>query len=501
MQRKAYDVAIVGAGFSGPILAAKISELGVHPKTGNRLKVALIDAGPYFPGTVWPGHGSPLRRQAFTNLEDGYGYLWGNDRSRAKIVGGTSLHWDAQAFLPFDVDYLHWQNETGVDWTKENFQDAVAEIRREFNIHQYPDEIDTRGNKLFHDTAKLMGYDPKRQEGARRNCIYCGYCSSPMMCKYDSRASTVVTYIPVAEKNGVDIIPDTEVETIVIDRQAERGVARSLICRSLDSTYELAADKIIVCCGYKGTPLLLMRSGYGPSEWRGNPIIVENPNIGKHVDGHPFTPGVSALFDELLGDGELGSIGGYFILHDEQADGEGRLLFRANFGGYRRPSQASLNVFAPLYGREHKQFMRKKGILRTGSLSPSNSKPSGRWYIDPDGTMLYGGDHGLTIRRVNEGREMARDILQEMGATKITPIDTPVTITPRTGGAHKVGSCRAGVDSSTSVVNQYFESHDVDNLLVCDGSVIPRVTTGNTGTPQASLSVFAASRIIERHFS
>ncbi len=72
---------------------------------------------------------------------------------------------------------------------------------------------------------------------------------------------------------------------------------------------------------------------------------------------------------------------------------------------------------------------------------------------------------------------------------------------PSSRGAHLVGSCRAGIDPKTSVVDPYFESHDVDNLFVCDGSVIPRVTTGNSGTPQASVSVFAAQRIIERHFS
>ena len=97
MAEAKYDVAIVGAGFSGPILAAKIAEKGVNPRNGERLKVALIEAGPYFKGAPRPGYGSPLRRQMFTNLEDGYDgtYLWNNDRSLAKIVGGSSLHWGA----------------------------------------------------------------------------------------------------------------------------------------------------------------------------------------------------------------------------------------------------------------------------------------------------------------------------------------------------------------------------------------------------------------------
>ena len=503
MPEAKYDVAIVGAGFSGPILAAKIAEKGVNPQTGDRLTVALIEAGPYFKGAPRPGYGSPLRRQMFTNLEDGYAgtYLWNNDRSLAKIVGGSSLHWGAQAFLPFPVDYLHWQRETGVDWSEDNLRSAVAEIRREFNVHKYPDQIDTQGNRLFYDVARKMGYGPQRQEGARRNCIYCGFCNSPMMCKYDSRSSTMVTYIPVAEANGVDIIPDTYVEKIQIDAIGERGIARSLHCRTGGSNYEIAADKIIVSGGYMNTPLLLMRSGYGPREWKGNPIIVENPNIGKHIDGHPRAGGgVSALFDEPLGDGELGNIGGYYMIHDDRPDSEGRLLFRAGFGNYRLPAQAALSTYAPLYGREHKKFMREKGVLRTGSLSASVSKPSGRWYIDPDGQLLYGGDHSLTLRRVKEGMEIARGVLEQMGASQITSGQVPVNLSPRTGGSHKVGSCRAGVDPKTSVVNQYFESHDVDNLFICDACVIPRVTTGNTGTPQASVTVFAAGRIIERHF-
>jgi choline dehydrogenase-like flavoprotein len=502
MSEPKYDVAIVGAGFSGPILAAKIAEKGVNPRTRDRPKVALIEAGPYLNGPPRPGYGWPLRRQMFTNLQGSHqgAYLWNNEPGLAKLVGGGSVHWGAMAFDPFPVDYLHWQKETGVDWTEENLRGAVAEIRREFNIHQYPDEIDTQGNRLFYDVAKKMGYDPRRHEGARRNCIYCGFCISPMMCKYDSRSSTLLNYVPAAERNGVQIIPDTYVEKVLIDAKGERGVARGLICHSQGSSYEITADRIILSAGYMNTPLLLFRSGYGPREWKGNRIIVENPAIGKHIDGHPFTPGVSAIFDEPLGDGEAGSVGGYYLIDDERPDGEGRLLLRATFGVSRFPSQAALSIFAPEFGWEHKKFMREKGILRTGSLRPSLAKPSGRWSIESNGKLLYGGDHSLTIRRAKEGMEMAREVLEKMGARKITSTQIRVRITSGTAGSHKSGSCRAGIDPKTSVVNPYFESHDVDNLFICDGSVIPRVTTGNSGMAVSALAVFAAGRIIERHF-
>ncbi|MDA2935350.1 GMC family oxidoreductase [Acidobacteria bacterium AH-259-D05] len=492
-------MAIIGAGFSGPILAANIAEKGVNPKTRDQLKVVLIEAGPYLKGTPKPGYGSPLRRLRFSNLGGADPAFHWQDRG-ARIVGGSSLHWQASALLPFPIDYLHWQKETGVDWTEENFREAVEEIRREFNIHEYPEAVNTRGNKLFYEVAKQMGYDPHRQIGARRNCIYCGYCLTFVMCKYDSRSSTLASYIPKAEKYGVDILADTVVEKILIDVKGKRGVARGLICRGKTSTYQLNADHIILACGHRNTPRLLMSSGYGPPEWASNPITVVNSNIGKHIDGHPSTPGISALFDEPLGDGEMRSVRGYFMIHDVRADGEGRLLLRSEFGAGKIPEAAALNVFAPEFGREHKKFMREKGIFRTGSLDPTVAKPSGRWSIDPNGKLVYGGNHSLTIRRAREGLAIAHEILTKMGARKITSINIPVTIHSGTRGSRMVGACRAGIDPQISVVNPYFESHDVDNLFICDNSVIPRVTTGPTGIPLAVVAVFAAERIVERHF-
>jgi choline dehydrogenase-like flavoprotein len=44
------------------------------------------------------------------------------------------------------------------------------------------------------------------------------------------------------------------------------------------------------------------------------------------------------------------------------------------------------------------------------------------------------------------------------------------------GGQHQAGTCRMGDDPKTSVVNKYGQVHDVDNVLVADGSL--HVTNG-----------------------
>ena len=63
-----YDVVVVGAGVVGIIVAAKIAQKGVHLRTKGRLRVALMERGPYLKGTPRPGYGHPLRRRMFTNV-------------------------------------------------------------------------------------------------------------------------------------------------------------------------------------------------------------------------------------------------------------------------------------------------------------------------------------------------------------------------------------------------------------------------------------------------
>src|SRR5262249_395619 len=153
---------------------------------------------------------------------------------------------------------------------------AVTEIRREFNVHPYPLQIDTAGKKLFFDVAQKMGYHPPRPGGAPRNCLYFGFCSRPLPRQDDSRAGNLVTYLPGAEKYGVEILPDLYVEKVLIEARNGRGKAVGVACRAGGSTFEIRADKIVVSCGYYNTPSLLMRSGYGPAEWKGNAITVVN---------------------------------------------------------------------------------------------------------------------------------------------------------------------------------------------------------------------------------
>ena len=73
MADKPYDLAVVGADTGGCIMAAHIAQNGVHPTTGEPLRIALLDLVPYFGRAPRPEYGEPERRKMFTNVTADFG--------------------------------------------------------------------------------------------------------------------------------------------------------------------------------------------------------------------------------------------------------------------------------------------------------------------------------------------------------------------------------------------------------------------------------------------
>jgi len=223
-------------------------------------------------------------------------------RGDASAIGGGSLHWNCNTQVPFDLDYGAYAEETGVDWTVEKLRPASQEIQRLFNIHGRPESLLNPGDLLFRDSAKALGYSVIPLTIAKRNCIACGFCS--LMCKYDAKMGPLITHVPLAEKLGVQIIPEAEVDKLILEKQGARVVAKGAIYRHQGATESVMADKVIVACGVFGTPPLLFRSGYGRRDVLGSDLIVENSNIGKNVDAKVSAPRIQAVFAEAIHDGE-----------------------------------------------------------------------------------------------------------------------------------------------------------------------------------------------------
>ena len=513
---KKYDLLIIGAGMVGCVLAARIAEKGVNPANGEPLRVGLIEWGPYLKGAARPGYGHPLRRLLFSNVihEFGDGGRYLNPWGGGCLVGGSAMHFNAQAFHPFDVDYLHWQNETGVDWTEENFKEAVEEVKTMFNVHPVPETLLVPGQRLFEKAVKKLGYTPQRMAHARKNCIYCGIgCAGTQMCKYDSKMNSFVAYIPIAEKHGVEIIPNTKVDRVIIEKRGSDFVATGAWAEQGGTKVKFSADKVLLCASINGTPWILYNSGYGPKELLGKDLMVENPNVGRNVDGQFSMESFPAYFASPIKEGSPGSPGAYFFFQDGAPNGNDRLIFRETLCGMEIPDSMAVHEFAPPFGWEHKKFMQKRGDHIAGRVSLQHLRGDALGgYVKRDGEHVFPAADAKAASRAKEGLLIIRDIYREMGAERIGNFDALLNELERPGssgrsrsplrGNLECGSCRAGVDRKNSVVNERFECHDVRNLFMCDLSVLPRVTCGNPGIAMAAhVACFAWRRIVKDHFS
>ncbi len=522
LKEKSYDVIVVGAGFAGPIVAAKIAQEGVDPGTGERPRIALIEGGAYFKGKPNWGYGIPSRRRMFTHIPQDMRAGNRNMRTVGNLsfhgVGGGSLKWGAKGFGPADVDYQAWAQETGVDWTMEETGEANRELTRLWNSHTSPDQMLTEYHFMFKDGAESMGYQTEKMLVHKRNCIMCGshYDDQPQ-CRYDAKMSTLLSHVPMAEDHGVEILANTAVDQVIFEKKGARWTRAGVWYTTAGEVPRRARAKKVMLAGGVKNALLLYASGYGPRDLLGDKLVVENPNVGEHLDGHirSVMEPLTARFEDMMvhepGDGNYG----FWFVDDKDSRGSERLFIfsGADYQGsnYQGAQSYALSPWAPEFGRRHMDWMREnwknwRHIVGSpfcfGPMVAYSHWSGTRARIYPDAHVQYRHNEEVSIgKRVKECRDLIWSLLEKMGAREIR--DMPAGHWPRTEGfMHTVGTCRAGSDRSNSVINSDFECHDIDNLFVVDSSSHPRVTSlWSGGTAVSVIGTYAAQRIIKNHFT
>jgi choline dehydrogenase-like flavoprotein len=80
----------------------------------------------------------------------------------------------------------------------------------------------------------------------------------------------------------------------------------------------------------------------------------------------------------------------------------------------------------------------------------------------------------------------AAEMMEAAGAKNIVPYQVPDRIPGY--GIHEIGIARMGKDKKTSVLNQFQQAHDIDNLFVMDGSCF---TSGACQNPTLTIMALA----------
>jgi long-chain-alcohol oxidase len=252
-----------------------------------------------------------------------------------------------------------------------------------------------------------------------------------------------------------------------------------------------ARKAVVVAAGAIESPALLLRSGL-----RGE--------VGKHLHLHPGT-GVWGEFDEEARPWEGVQMSRYSDEIRGWDDGYGPI-----FESVPIHPAAFATVIPWTSAREHRDLMDR--YRNTSLVAPlARDKTEGRITIDKDGAprinyTLNADDERRVVASVIRGAK----IMEAAGATEIfSSHSRRISYRPETAGAHErwaeeiahigykpessllasfhqMGSCRMGVDPTSSAVDANNQSHEVRGLYVTDGSNFPDASGVNP-----MLSIFA----------
>lgn len=96
---------------------------------------------------------------------------------------------------------------------------------------------------------------------------------------------------------------------------------------------------------------------------------------------------------------------------------------------------------------------------------------------------LYDNDKKL----IEYGKNKTMEVMWAAGATEVVQ---------EARYAHLVGAARMGNNLETSVVDEFGRTHDISNLFICDGSIMPTQGSANPGLTIMALAARMADYLI-----
>ena len=97
--------------------------------------------------------------------------------------------------------------------------------------------------------------------------------------------------------------------------------------------------------------------------------------------------------------------------------------------------------------------------------------------------------HDNDKKLIKAGKEKVMEVMYAAGATEVVQ---------EARYAHLVGACRMGSDPRESVVDTFGRTHDIPNLFVCDGSILPTQGSANPGLTIQALAARTADYLISQ---
>jgi glucoside 3-dehydrogenase (cytochrome c) catalytic subunit len=527
-QNHAYDVIVVGSGASGGWACKRLAEAG--------LKVALLEAGRPQSDSNFTEHKPAFelkyRNEApeilsrtrpiqskfacneynadwFVNdLEEPYTtpadkpFNW---MGRLRITGGRTNVWGRVSLRYSDWDLKAASHDGyGEDWplAYKDIEPYYDLVEKYVGVNGSAEGLEYLPDGFFQPPAPLTCQEnlfrdrvreklgravmPSRTANLTRPlngrgpCHYCGPCERG--CMTHSYFNSAFTTVADAVASGnCALISNAMVYKVLRDAERNRVKGVLYIDRNTRQPREVFSRVVILCAQSQESVRILLNSAMPQYS---NGLANSSGVLGHYLTAHVRSGGGSGEFSSfganpsVEGGGPHKPMGIYIARFRNLPNGPAYKKFLRGYG-YEGESHTGFYWGAPGFGMAYKKALLEPrstiSITGFGEVLP-------RWdnfvELDPSVKDIYGipvlrihmSDGENERAMVQDMGDSAGEMLEAAGAKNIRTYAHPSA--PR-WALHEAGIARMGSDSKKSVLNQFQQTHDVQNLFIMDASGFP----------------------------